>query len=89
MTLENKRILKESSKDGDAVSDATAKEQNKRSALKQFMKQSRVLRFREKMQNVKLWRNSAIAFAAENESLLELPPAAVEPIEEVDFETFA
>lgn len=53
------------------------------------MKQSRVLRFREKMQNVKLWRNSAIAFAAENETSLELPPAAEGPIEEVDFETLA
>ena len=50
------------------------------------MNQSRVLRFREKMQNVKLWRNSAIAFAAENETLLEIPPAAERPIEEVDFE---
>lgn len=99
MTIEkNKRILKESSKDKDkeeepagvdAVSDATAKDQNKRSALKHFMKQSRVLRFREKMHNVKLWRNSAIAFAAENESLLEIPPSVDEAIDEVDIETIA
>ena len=99
VTIEkNKRFLKESSKEKDkeeepagvdAVSEATAKDQNKRSALKHFMKQSRVLRFREKMQNVKLWRNSAIAFAAENESLLEIPPSAEEAIEEVDLETIA
>ena len=39
-----------------------------KSALKNFMKQSKVLRFREKMENVKLWRNNSIAFAYEHKN---------------------
>jgi hypothetical protein len=92
MSQENKRILKENSKNeeeegaaGDGNSDITAKDQNKRSALKQFMRKSRVLRFREKMQNVKLWRTNSILFAADNSYMIELPAEADGPIDEIDF----
>ena len=37
------------------------------------------------MQNVKLWRNGSIAFAAENNAIIELPPDADGPIDEIDF----
>ena len=39
------------------------------------MKQSKVLRFREKMQNVKLWRENSITFAAGDAQVLENPPS--------------
>ena len=44
-----------------------------KSALKNFMKQSKVLRFREKMENVKLWRDTSLTFATENRKILEQP----------------
>jgi hypothetical protein len=47
------------------LSDVTHTGTNK-SALKNFMKQSTVLRYREKMENVKKWKNNSIAFAAEH-----------------------
>ena len=37
------------------------------------MKQSKVLRFREKMENVKLWRDTSLTFATENRKILEQP----------------
>jgi hypothetical protein len=54
-------------------------------ALKNFMKQSKVLRFREKMENVKLWRNNSIAFAAEHKSIVENPNSDLgQVISEID-----
>jgi len=64
------------------LSDVTHTATNK-SALKNFMKQSKVLRFREKMQNVKLWRNNSIFFAAENGEVLENPQANTK-VSEID-----
>jgi hypothetical protein len=43
------------------------------------MKQSKVLRFREKMENVKLWRNNSIAFATEHQTV-ENPTADLEAV---------
>lgn len=54
------------------LSDVTYTATNK-SALKNFMKQSKVLRFREKMENVKLWRDASLTFAKENQAILERP----------------
>ena len=67
------------------LSDVTHTGTNK-SALKNFMKQSKVLRFREKMENVKKWKNNSIAFAAEHKSIMDNPSA--DPIintSEIDF----
>lgn len=67
------------------LSDMTHTGTNK-SALKNFMKKSKVLRFREKMENVKLWRNNSIAFAAENRSIMEAPSAdLVAMTSDIDF----
>lgn len=58
--------------DSGVISDRTHTCTN-RSALKSFMKKSKVLRYREKMENVKLWRNKSIAFAAEPRSIVDNP----------------
>jgi hypothetical protein len=67
------------------LSDRTPTGTNK-SALKNFMKQSKVLRFREKMENVKVWRNNSIAFASEHMSIMENPKADLVAItSDIDF----
>lgn len=54
------------------LSDVTYTATNK-SLLKNFMQKSKVLRFREKMENVKTWRDNSASFAAENKCSLENP----------------
>jgi hypothetical protein len=56
-------------------------------ALKKFMIRSKILRHREKMDNVKQWRNNSIACAAEHRSIVENPPEQSNMgSNEVDFE---
>jgi hypothetical protein len=66
------------------ISDKTHTGTNK-TALKKFMKQSKVLRFREKMENVKLWRNDSIAFATEHRTIIENPSADLIITSDIDF----
>ena len=65
---------------GGFLSDATAGIQNQRTALRHFVKQSKVLRFRDKMHNVRNWCNNSIDFSLEHPELwgclIDLPEAA-------------
>lgn len=46
---------------------------NQRTALRYFMKQSKVLRFDEKMHNVENWCNNSIDFSIVHPELVEKP----------------
>lgn len=74
---------------GGFLSDATAGIQNQRTALRHFVKQSKVLRFRDKMHNVRNWCNNSIDFSLEHPELVENPSKDGEvdyQIEEVDLQ---
>ena len=43
-------------------------------ALHSFVKQSKYLRFREKMKNVKMWKIESMNFAEKNQEIVEFPP---------------
>ena len=55
-----------------------------RTNMRSFMKQSKVLRFSEKMHNVQVWRKNQINFAKEH----GLTPTAPEMDAEVDSITY-
>lgn len=55
-------------------------EENKmRIALKQFMKRSKVLRFRDRMSNVRLWKMNSIAYAQKHQDVIENPSLVTLP----------
>ena len=66
-------------KGGDRHNSEDTEDYNKRVALKQFVKESKVLRFKDRMANVRLWKNNSIAYAQRHRMMIENPTLETEP----------